>query len=181
MYVDSSRGTPTLYAHADQSQLIFQMTIRMATCRELAEDPAAIEELTRHYWNLEKSATPVALLLPWFNGSAKKLNKSSTIGLYTLILKYVEDKRKGSTAQDPIDIFIQDGMSNEMIVGVSFQIFNITGPIKFIQIHPDGHGDNFRWGYQHRRELCVSKKLSSNPRLSKPRISISQHAGPSCT
>jgi len=108
----------------DQTQLVFQMTIRMATCSELAEDPAAIEELTRHYWNLEKSATPVALLLPWFNGSAKKLNKSSTTGLYTLLLKYLEDKRNGSSAQDPMDIFIRDGMSDEVIIGVSFQKFN---------------------------------------------------------
>jgi len=126
MYVDSNHGTPTLYAHADRSQLVFQMTIRMATCSELAEDPIAIEELTQHYWNLEKSATPVALLLPWFNGPAKRLNKSSTTGLYNLLLKYVEDKRKGSTAQDPIDIFIQDGMSNQIIVGVSFQNFNVN-------------------------------------------------------
>jgi len=124
MCVGSNLGTPTLYAHMDQTQLVFQMTIRMATCSELAEDPAAIEELTRHYWNLEKSATPVALLLPWFNGSAKKLNKSSTTGLYTLLLKYLEDKRNGSSAQDPMDIFIRDGMSDEVIIGVSFQKFN---------------------------------------------------------
>jgi len=113
------RYTPTSHTYADQSQLVFQMTVRMATCEELAKNPAAIEELTQHYWNLEKSATPVALLLPWFNGPAKKLNKSSTTGLYNLLLKYVEDKRKGSSAQDPIDIFIQDGMSDEVIIGVS--------------------------------------------------------------
>jgi len=96
------------------------MTVRMATCSELAEDPSAIAELTEHYSNLEKSATPVALLLPWFNGPAKRLNKQSMTGLYSLLLKYVEDKRKGSIAQDPIDIFIQDGMSNEVIIDVSF-------------------------------------------------------------
>ena len=59
------------------------MTGRLATCRELAEDKGAITRLSGHYWNLEKSATLVSVLLPWFLGSAKTKAKV-TMGLYTL-------------------------------------------------------------------------------------------------
>jgi len=97
--------------------LVFQMTVRMATCQELADDPKKIEELTQHYWNLEKSATPFALLLPWFPGSSKRMKEKSTLALYNLLLKLVQKKRDASSALDPIDILIQNGDSDDAIIG----------------------------------------------------------------
>ncbi|KAF8156012.1 cytochrome P450 [Crassisporium funariophilum] len=98
--------------------LVFQMTVRMATCRELSEDQEAIDRLTQHYWDLEKAATPVALLLPWFPGPAKKAKEKATMDLYLLISSYVDLRRKASTpSMDPIDILIQNGYNNETIIG----------------------------------------------------------------
>jgi len=96
------------------------MTVRMATCEELSNDRKAIDNLTRSYWTLEKSATPVALLLPWFPSSAKKAQEKSTIALYTLINDFVQLRRKSPVpSTDPIDILIGQGNSDETIVGVS--------------------------------------------------------------
>jgi len=157
------------------------MAVRLFTCSELAEDPTAIAELMEHYSNLEKSATPVALLLPWFNGPAKRLNKQSMAGLYSFILKYVEDKRKGSNAQDPIDVFIQNGISNEVIIDVSFDFSMVpwSHDILSVSSESDNPEDNLRWGIQHKRELCVCS--SSKIRLSKLAMPMFQPAGPSCT
>lgn len=98
--------------------LVFQMTVRMATCQELAENKDDIERLTQHYWDLEKSATPVALLLPWFPSRAKKAQKNSTRALFTLLYKYVDLRRKAPVpSSDPIDTLIAYGDNNEAIVG----------------------------------------------------------------
>jgi sterol 14-demethylase len=96
------------------------MTVRMATCRELAEDKGAVDELAQHYWNIEKSATPFATIFPWFPGPARKAKEKSTLGLYNLLASHVKLRRNASTpSMDPIDILISQDLSNDNILGVS--------------------------------------------------------------
>src|SRR6267378_4260474 len=96
------------------------MTVRTATCRELAEDRGAVEELAEYYWNIEKSATPFATVFPWFPGPAKKAKEKATLGLYALLASYVKLRRNASTqSMDPIDILIAQGISDDNILGVS--------------------------------------------------------------
>lgn len=96
------------------------MTVRMATCRELADDRQAVEKLAQFYWNIEKSATPFASLLPWFPGSAKRTKEKATMGLYHLIGSYVKLHRDAPTlSTDPIDVLLADGISDDNILGVS--------------------------------------------------------------
>ena len=101
-------------------KLVFQMMVRWATCQELAENKDDIERLAQHYWDLEKSATPVALLLPWFPSRAKKVQRNSTRALFTLFYKYVILRRKAPVpSSDSIDTLIAYGDTDEAIVGVS--------------------------------------------------------------
>ncbi|KAF9557039.1 cytochrome P450 [Agrocybe pediades] len=98
--------------------LVFQMTVRMATCEELAKDKKAIDDLTQNYWTLEKSATPVSLLLPWLPSKAKKAKETSTIALYNMLNDFVQLRRKAEVpSKDPIDLFIAQGESDETIIG----------------------------------------------------------------
>lgn len=93
------------------------MTVRMASCRELASDPVALSELQEHYWILEKSATPTALLLPWFPGSAKRAKEASTTALFKMLWNYVEDRKKAPVPNsDAIDVLLGMGVNNQDIV-----------------------------------------------------------------
>ena len=95
------------------------MTVRMASCRELSEDGEAVSRLAKHYWAIEKSATPITMLFPWFPSSAMKAKQKETLALYNMILSYVTARRKSSTpTMDPIDLFISQGISDDHIVGV---------------------------------------------------------------
>jgi len=38
--------------------LVFQMTVRMATCRELSEDKEVVNRLAKNYWDIEKKRNP---------------------------------------------------------------------------------------------------------------------------
>jgi len=97
------------------------MTVRTSTCRELAQDRGAVEELAQHYWNIEKSATPFATIFPWFPGTARKVKEKATLGLYNLLASYVRLRRSASIpSMDAIDIFIAQGLSDDNILGVSF-------------------------------------------------------------
>jgi sterol 14-demethylase len=97
--------------------VVFQMTVRMASCRELSEDRDAVSRLAKHYWAIERNATPITILLPWFPSSAKKAKQKATMALYTMILSYVIARRKSSNpSMDSIDLFISRGLSNDIIV-----------------------------------------------------------------
>jgi hypothetical protein len=110
--------SPDKCVHNDQ--LVFQMTVRMATCRELAENKQAIENVRRHYFDMERNNTPVSLLLPWFPSPAKVLRTKATLQLYFLIKKYVTMRRETKIpSSDPIDLLIANGDSNEVITTVS--------------------------------------------------------------
>lgn len=99
------------------------MTVRMASCDELAKDRDAIKKMTDLYWRLEKSATPVSLLLPWFPGSAKRNKKEATTGLYNLLSGYIDLRRKAEVpSSDAFDLLIAQGEENPEIVGVRFSV-----------------------------------------------------------
>ncbi|KAG6899118.1 hypothetical protein C0993_000644 [Termitomyces sp. T159_Od127] len=93
------------------------MTVRLATCRELSEDKEAISQLAHNYWELEKSATPFALLFPWFPCPAKRAKREATQKLYDMLLKYVDLRRKATErTTDAIDVLISGGDSDDVII-----------------------------------------------------------------
>jgi hypothetical protein len=96
------------------------MIVRIASCRDLSEDKEAVTRLGKHYLIIEKNATPVTILFPWFSGSTKKAKQKATMALYTTLLSYVAARRKSPTPpdMDPIDFFISQGISDDTIVGV---------------------------------------------------------------
>jgi len=113
----------TMNPFKDIYEIVFQMTVRMATCRELADDKQAVEKLAQYYWNIEKSATPFASLLPWFPGSAKKTKEKATMGLYHLLGSYVKLHREAPTpSTDPIDVLMAQGISDDNILGTIIAI-----------------------------------------------------------
>jgi sterol 14-demethylase len=66
---------------------------------------------------LEKSATPTALLFPWFPGPAKRATEASTKALFKMLWGYIEQRKKSlASSSDSIDLMLGQGMSNEDIV-----------------------------------------------------------------
>ncbi|KAF9482295.1 cytochrome P450 [Pholiota conissans] len=97
--------------------LVFQMTTRIASCDELSKDLEAVQEIQDLYWTLEKSATPTALLLPWFPSRAKKNKENATRELFTKLYGFVELRRAAKVpTSDTIDIMIGQGLSTPEIV-----------------------------------------------------------------
>ena len=92
----------------------------MATCAELSDNFKAIEEIQVLYWKLEKSATPTALLLPWFPGPAKRRREQATKDLYIKLQDYVELRRDAQVpSSDAFDVLLGQGMPISEIVEVS--------------------------------------------------------------
>jgi sterol 14-demethylase len=103
----------------DIYDLVFQMTVRIASCEELAADPKSVQKMSDLFWKLEKSATPVSLLFPWFPGTGKRNKEQATKDLYVMLSHYVDIRRKAEAPNsDAIDILIANGEDNPAIIGV---------------------------------------------------------------
>ncbi|KAG6863637.1 hypothetical protein C0991_004519 [Blastosporella zonata] len=99
--------------------LALQTTIRVATCRELAEDRATIETLAQAYWDFETTTSAVSLLFPWLPNKAQKKRHRATETIYGILNQFVDLRRRAqSPSSDAIDVLISEGASNEIIVGV---------------------------------------------------------------
>ena len=95
------------------------MTVRLASCRELSEDREKIALLAKYFMEIEKSGTPFTVLFPWFPSPAKRAKRKATKALYDIFLSYIHLRRKSSVpSNDPIDLFISHGLSDDAIAGV---------------------------------------------------------------
>ena len=99
------------------------MTVRMASCSELATNYDDLKRMNEMYWKLEKSATPVGLLLPWLPSQARSDKKEATRGLFDLISHYITIRRNAEVpSSDAFDFLIAEGEKDEKIVSVSDQV-----------------------------------------------------------
>ena len=118
-HMDAWKTEGKLNPFKDIYDIVFQMIVRMASCKELATDASVVQTLNNLFWKLEKSATPVGLLLPWFPGTAKKNKIQATKVMYEILSHYVEVRRKADIpSADAIDVLLADGLENTAIVEV---------------------------------------------------------------
>ena len=96
------------------------MTVRMASCAELAADFKTVEEIQGLYEQLEKAATPTAMLFPWFPGPAKKRKERVSKALFTKLQNYVELRKNAAVpSSDSIDVLLGQGVPTSEIIEVS--------------------------------------------------------------
>jgi hypothetical protein len=107
--------------------LIFQMSIRMASCDELATDAKTVHHISELYFRHEKSTTPASLLLHWFPSAARKEKLQTITALYKILSHYVGVRRKGDMRNsDTIDILLEQGEDDTSIIGV-----RVTVPLPY--------------------------------------------------
>ena len=96
------------------------MTVRMASCAELAADFKTVDEIKLLYGQVEKSSTPTTMLFPWFPGPAKKTQERVSKILYTMLHGYVELRKNAAVpSSDSIDVLLAQGVPTPEIVEVS--------------------------------------------------------------
>ncbi|ELU37407.1 cytochrome P450 [Rhizoctonia solani AG-1 IA] len=97
---------------------VFQLTIRTAGAREIADSVEKCKELEKLYWKVEKGSTPMALLLPWLPSKARNEKVNSTGEIYAMFDQIIKDRqREGRREEDALQIFIDQGDSTIDIIG----------------------------------------------------------------
>ncbi|KAJ7461023.1 cytochrome P450 [Mycena galericulata] len=103
--------------------LVFQMTVRMGTCRELADNQQATNRLSELFLLHEQAASPVSLLLPWLPGPARNTKEKATRAMYDMLTHYVDLRRNSDTqSADAIDLLIAEGYDDATTVAYTLGI-----------------------------------------------------------
>jgi hypothetical protein len=109
--------------------------VRLASCRELAEDSGAVARIAQLFDNVERSATPASLLLPWLPSPARRLKQESNLQLFILIKSFVEIRQAASVrSSDAIDFLLGVGLKPDNVVEVELHVFIAAiAPLNLLQ------------------------------------------------
>lgn len=100
-------------------KIVFQLSIRAASCQEIANSPSQVARVTELYWNMERGSTATTVLLPWLPSKARSLKKESTMELYQLVKSIIDDRKKtGRRGEDAMQVLIDEGDNVNDIVQV---------------------------------------------------------------
>ncbi len=100
-------------------KIVFQLTIRMVGCNDMADDPGLLKKTLRLYESIEQSATATAIIFPWFPSPAILKRTFAGGRLYMIIKRIVEERKKtGKRGDDPLQYLIDQGDSLTRIIEV---------------------------------------------------------------
>ena len=100
-------------------EIVFQLTMRMVGCDEIANDPALLKKTLHLFETIQRSSTPTTIIFPWFPSPA--LIKRTIAGgrLYMILKKIVDERKKsGRREDDPLQYLIDNGDDMNEIIGV---------------------------------------------------------------
>ncbi|KAG9090394.1 hypothetical protein FS749_000590 [Ceratobasidium sp. UAMH 11750] len=112
--------------------LVFQLTIRAAACREIADSIEECKKMETLYWHVEKGSTPTSVLLPWFPSPARNLKMAATTELYTwfdgiIKARQQEGRREDDALQTLLDLGDSTAEVIEFTLGTLFAGIINTG------------------------------------------------------
>ena len=140
---------------------MLQLTVRAATCHEIADDPALVAKVGRLYEIIEKGSNAKAMIFPWLPNSAVKAKDGALREVYAMISNIIEDRRaSGSKDQDAVQVLIDLDDSTPDISGVSFRVLWAYTSIVAEYRSTVCSWNTFRWNHKHRRKCLLVSNVS---------------------
>ncbi|QRV80118.1 cytochrome P450 family protein [Ceratobasidium sp. AG-Ba] len=116
----------------DIYSMVFQLTIRAASCREISDSVENCKRMEKLYWLVEKGSTPTSLLLPWLPSTSRKLKTEATTKLYNwfddiIKARQAENRREEDALQDLLDMGDSTADVIQFVLGTLFAGIVNTG------------------------------------------------------
>ncbi|KAJ7465108.1 cytochrome P450 [Mycena latifolia] len=137
----------TINPFNELSQIVFQLTVRMGSCHELAEDKKTVARMAELLDVVDDNSTPASLLLPWFPSPARRTKDRAIKELFTTVESYVEIRRTASVrTSETIDYLLGEGHSPrsiiQFVIGFIYAGYINTGMnacwnVVYIGMHPE--------------------------------------------
>ncbi|EMC93962.1 hypothetical protein BAUCODRAFT_216247 [Baudoinia panamericana UAMH 10762] len=98
-------------------RIVFQLTMRTVACKDIAEDPALLDQCLSHFEAVEMASTPWAIMYPWMPSLSQAKRTYGGAQLY-IIFKRIVDARQneGLREDDPLQYLMDLGDSIKDII-----------------------------------------------------------------
>ncbi|KAJ1301352.1 hypothetical protein OPQ81_003751 [Rhizoctonia solani] len=97
--------------------IVFQLTIRAAGAREIADSIEKCKEVEKLYWSVEMGSTPTSVLLPWLPSEARKRKVAATGKIYNLFDGIIKARQsEGRREDDALQVLMDLGDSTPEII-----------------------------------------------------------------
>ncbi|KAJ7473528.1 cytochrome P450 [Mycena latifolia] len=137
----------TINPFNELNSIVFQLTVRMSSCHELAEDRKAVARMEELLYATEKHSTAASLLLPWFPSSAKRSRQRASDELRAIIGSYVEERRVAMVpTNDPVDYIFGTGCEPQSVIDIVLGLIfagyintgmNVCWDLLYLGMHPE--------------------------------------------
>ncbi|TIC90210.1 Obtusifoliol 14-alpha demethylase [Colletotrichum higginsianum] len=115
--VDPASGFGTSDPFDDMYQLVFQLTMRMVGCDEIAEDPALMVRVLRIYESIDAASTATKIMFPWMPTVGHLRRVYSGAKMYMLLEGFIKQrKERGVGNDDALQFLIDNGDSTAEMV-----------------------------------------------------------------
>ncbi|KAF8604864.1 cytochrome P450 [Ceratobasidium sp. AG-I] len=102
----------------DVYSMVFQLTIRAAGCREIADSVEACQKMEKLYWQVEKGSSPTSMLLPWLPSKSRKLRVAATTEIFIWFDGIINARKsENRREEDALQILMDLGDSTAEIIG----------------------------------------------------------------
>ncbi|KAG2008396.1 cytochrome P450 [Coprinopsis cinerea AmutBmut pab1-1] len=99
-------------------ELLFQLTVRSVSCKEIADNPTLVAQLKRLYDDLDTGTTPATVLLPWLPTPAMIKKLWSTKTIYDIVCKAISERESsGAQHNDTLQMLLDAGDEKLVVVG----------------------------------------------------------------
>ncbi|KAJ7465106.1 cytochrome P450 [Mycena latifolia] len=137
----------TINPFDELNQIVFQLTVRMGSCHELAEDKKTVARMAELLDVVEVNSTPASLLLPWFPSPARRAKDRAIKELFMTLGSYVELRRAASVrTREAIDHLLGEGCATSTIIQFVIGLIhagyintgiNVCWNVVYIGMHPE--------------------------------------------
>ena len=112
-------------------KIVFQLTMRMVGCNEIANDPRLLAKTLGFFETIGQSATPAGVIFPWLPTLAK-LKRTYAGGLLYVMFQGIVNERKssGRREEDALQFMIDQGDDITSIIRVGIRrVFRLKRPV----------------------------------------------------
>ncbi|QRV94605.1 cytochrome P450 family protein [Ceratobasidium sp. AG-Ba] len=101
----------------DIYSMVFQLTVRAAACREIADSIDDCKRMEELYWQVEQGSTPTSTLFPWFPSPARILKIKATVQIYCWFDAIIKArKEENRREEDTLQVLMDAGDSTADII-----------------------------------------------------------------
>lgn len=102
-------------------RIVYQITMRIVACNEIASDPKMLATTLKSFETLEAAVSPTFIMFPSLPTKAKLVRAWEGARLYKIFQNIIDDRKKtGRRETDALQSLMDQGDSTLQIITVSF-------------------------------------------------------------